>query len=333
MRLSYVTPFSRSDHRRNLLDYAALAEDCGYHAVWVPEAFGSDAFTLLGVLAGGTRRLHLGTGIVNVFSRTPSLLAQSFATLDEQSDGRAIAGLGTSGPVVIEHWHGLPFAKPATRLRETTEIIRLALSGQRVDYDGEVFTLRGFRLLIRPVQAELPVYFATFKPRSVRQTGAIADGWLPTHVSVRQYATLRQPLADGAHQAGRDVDTIDMAAMTLAACSEDGETARELAREHLAYYVGGMGTFYYELMHGYGYGDVADRVQARWKAGDRAGAAGAIPREMLDDLVVAGTPAECRTAIEARRQAGFRHIVAFPPHGIEPDQLRFTLRALALAAG
>lgn len=333
MRLSYVSPFSRSDHRRNLLDYAGLAEDAGYEAVWIPEAFGSDAFTLLGVLAGGTRRLRLGTGIVNVFSRTPALLAQSFATLDEQSDGRAIIGLGTSGPVVVERWHGLPFGRPATRTRETVEIIRLALSGARVDYAGEIFRLRGFRLLIRPVQPRIPIYLATFKPRAVRQTGAIADGWLPTHVSVRHVAGLRQVLADGARAASRDPADIDVAALTLVACSDDGETARALCREHLAYYVGGMGTFYHELLHGYGYGSVADQVQAYWQAGDRAAAADAIPRDILDDLVVAGTRAECHAALEARRRAGFAHIVAFPPHRIEPEQLRHTLRAVAAAAG
>jgi hypothetical protein len=120
-----------------------------------------------------------------------------------------------------------------------------------------------------------------------------------------------------------------MAALTLVACSDDGETARRLCREHLAYYVGGMGAFYHELLHGYGYGAVADTIQRLWKAGDRAGAAHAIPRDVLDDLVVAGTRAECLAALEARRQAGFGHIVAFPPHGIDPDQLRHTLRAIA----
>ena len=115
MRLSYVSPFSTAPHRRHATDYAELAESCGYEAVWMPEAFGSDAFTLLGLLAGKTRRLRLATGIVNVFSRSPALLAQSFATLDEMSDGRAIIGLGTSGPIVIENWHGSRFENPLSR--------------------------------------------------------------------------------------------------------------------------------------------------------------------------------------------------------------------------
>jgi F420-dependent oxidoreductase-like protein len=329
MRLSYVSSFSRPEHRRHAVEYARAAEAAGYEGVWVPEAFSSDAFTLLGLIAGHTSRLKLATGIVNVFSRTPALLAQSFATLDEMSEGRAVIGLGTSGPIVIENWHGMKFEKPLKRTRETVEILRLALPGERVDYDGEIFKLKGFRLLMRPLQRRMPIYLATFKPNAVRQTGAIADGWLPTHVSVRRFAALRADLDEGARAAGRRIEEIDVAALTLVSCTADGETARALCREHLAYYVGGMGTFYHELLHRYGYGEVADRIQASWKAGDRAGAAQAIPREVLDDLVVAGTAEECRAALEARRNAGFRHIVAFPPHNSEPAQVLETLRAVA----
>lgn len=329
MRLSYVSPFSRSEHRRHAPDYARLAEAVGYDSVWIPEAFGSDAITLLGLLAGATSRLRLASGIVNVYSRTPALLAQTFATLDEISNGRAIIGLGTSGPIVVENWHGLKFEKPLARTRETVEILRLALSGERVDYAGQIFRLKGFRLLIRPVQPRIPIYLATFKPNAVRQTGAIADGWLPTHVSVRHFAAMRAALDDGGRSAGRSPGEIDVAPLTLAACSDDGETARELCREHLAYYVGGMGTFYHELMRGYGYGETADRILTLWKQGDRVGAARVIPRDVLDDLVIAGTREECRAAIETRRRAGFRHIVAFPPHGASPEQVKHILRAIA----
>jgi len=332
MRLSYVAPFSQAEHRLNTVDYARLAEALGYDGVWVPEAFGSDAFSLLGLLAGHTRRLKLGTGIVNVFSRSPALLAQSFATLDEISGGRAVIGLGASGPVVVERWHGARFEKPLARMREAVEIIRLALSGERVNHDGALFRLSGFQLQIRPVQPRIPIYLATFRPNAVRLTGAIADGWLPTHVSVCHVEALRGELAAGAAAAGRYPGQIDMAAMTLAACSADGETARALAREHLAYYVGGMGTFYHELLHRYGYGSTADAIKACWAARDRRGAAEAIPREVLDDLAIAGTAAECRAALAARARAAFAHIVAFPPHGSNPEQVRDTLKALAPSA-
>jgi alkanesulfonate monooxygenase SsuD/methylene tetrahydromethanopterin reductase-like flavin-dependent oxidoreductase (luciferase family) len=115
----------------------------------------------------------------------------------------------------------------------------------------------------------------------------------------------------------------------LVACSDDGETARALCREHLAYYIGGMGTFYHELMHGYGYGDVADSIQSAWRNGNRAGAADVIPRDVLDDLVVAGNRAECLAAIEARREAGISHLVVFPPHNVSPELFVTTIEAIA----
>ncbi|MFM9886251.1 MAG: LLM class flavin-dependent oxidoreductase, partial [Burkholderiales bacterium] len=132
MRLGYVTPFSLPEHRRATLDYARLAEEGGYEAVWVPEAWSSDAFTLLGAIASHTSRLKLATGIVNIFSRSPSLLAQTFATLDEMSNGRAIIGLGTSGLQVVERWHGIKFDRPLRRMREVVDIMCMALSGKRV---------------------------------------------------------------------------------------------------------------------------------------------------------------------------------------------------------
>ncbi len=331
MRLSYVAPFSRPEHRAQATAHAERAEALGYEAVWMPEAFGSDAFTLLGLIAGRTRRLRLATGIVNVYSRTPALLAQSFATLDEISGGRAIAGLGTSGPIVIRDWHAMAYDKPLTRTRETVEILRLALAGERVDYEGDCFTMQGFRLLIRPVQRTLPIYLATLKPRAVRQTGAIADGWLPTHVSLRNLEAVRAPLVAGAEAAGRPAGDVDMAVMTLAVADADGEAARALCREHLAYYIGGMGSFYSELMTGYGYGVEADAIVAAWRADRRGEAAALVTDEMLADLVIAGNPAECRAAIEERQAAGISHIVAFPPHGADGAQVAVTLDALAPA--
>lgn len=328
MRLSYATPFSVPEHRRAAPDYAKLAEAAGYESVWVPEAFSSDAFTLLGAIASHTSRLRLATGIVNIFSRTPALIAQTFATLDEISNGRAIIGLGTSGPLVVQNYHGMSFTKPLTRTREVVEILRLALSGERINYEGEFFKLNGFKLLIAPVQKRIPIYLATFKENAVKQTGAIADGWLPTHVSIKHFAAMRANLAAGAQSAGRTEDAIDIAALTLTVCAANGDDARALCAQHLAYYVGGMGAFYHELMHSYGWGEEADRLQALWKQGDRAGAAKVVTREMLDATVIAGTRDECIAAIEARRAAGFKHIVCFPPHGISKEMLADTLRTL-----
>lgn len=332
MRLGYVMTYAEREHRRALAANARLAEECGWDGVWVPEAWGSDAVSLLGAVASRTSRIRLATGIVNVFSRTPGTLAQTFATLDELSGGRVVIGLGTSGSQVIERWHGMPFERPVRRLRETVEILRLALSGQRVDYDGEIFRLRGFTLPVRPIQSRIPIYLATFKPRGLRLTGEIADGWLPTHVPLAHLPELQSHVRAGAAAAGRDAASIDVAPLTLAAVTEPGDEARGLCARHLAYYIGGMGAFYHELMTRFGFGEEADRIVACWKQGDRDGASRQVSRAMLDALVIAGTPEQCLDRIERYRAAGIDHLPLMPPHGTPVEMVRATIRALSPAA-
>ncbi len=329
MKFGYVTPFSRPEHRIASVEYAHTAEAHGYDGVWVPEAFGSDAFTLLGRIAGHTQRLHLSTGIVNIFSRTPALLAQSFATLDEISGGRARIGLGASGPLVIENWHGLAFDRPLRRMREVVAILRMALAGERVNFEGEFFRLKGFSLLIKPFQPRIPIYLATLKPQAVKVTGEIADGWLPIYLSVDALAQRLAPLDEGARVNGRRASVIDIPMSVLTAVDNDSAVARGLCADHLAYYIGGMGTFYHELMHDIGFGEAADRILACWKSGDRAAARDQVSAAMIRELTICGTPAECVAAIERRRTAGITHILLAPPHGSSVAQVQTTLRALS----
>jgi F420-dependent oxidoreductase-like protein len=329
MRVGFVLSHNEREHRRALLDLAATAEARGLDSLWIPESWGAESVSLLGALAVSTRRLRLGTGIVNVFSRTPGLLAQTFATLDELSGGRLLIGLGTSGPRVVEGWHGLPFQRPVRRLREVVDVVRLAIAGERVDYSGEVVRLAGFRLMLEPVRARIPIYLATLKAQGLRLTGEIADGWLPTHLSLAHLPWFRGELAAGAARAGRDLATLDVAPITLGAVTADGDAARALAAGHLAYYVGGMGAFYHELMHRYGFGEEADRVRERWRQNDRAGAARQVSRAMLDALTVCGTETEARDAADARRAAGIGALLLMPPHGTPVEVARRTLEALA----
>jgi F420-dependent oxidoreductase-like protein len=329
IRLGFTLPYGESAHRRALTDYGRLAEEGGYESFWVPEAWGSDAVSLLGALAATTTRIQLATGIINIFSRGPSLIAQTFATLDELSGGRMIIGLGTSGPQVIERWHGTRFDRPIQRMREVVEIVRLALAGERVNYDGKVFTLSGFKLGMDPPRPRIPIYLATFKSQGLRLTGEIADGWLPTNLSMARLPTMLKTLEEGARAAGRDPKAIDVAAMVLTAASDNGEEARMLARRHLAYYVGGMGTFYYELTRSCGFSEEADRIRERWATGDRDGAARQVSDAMVDSLSITGTTSECQKGIEARLAAGIAMPVLFPPHGASIEMVKGTLKALA----
>ena len=169
---------------------AKAAEDAGVDSLWVAEAWGRDAFSLLTQVAERTSRIQLGTGIVNIYSRTPAALAQHFATLDELSGGRVIIGLGNSGPNVIEHFHGIPFQPALRRMRETVELLRLFFKHEPVKYAGEIFKLeRGFTLRFDPVRKEVPIYLATLNPKSVKMTAELADGWMPVMIPIDQLAT------------------------------------------------------------------------------------------------------------------------------------------------
>src|SRR6266481_9522585 len=171
---------------KGMIERARVADEAGAHSIWVAEAWGRDAFTSLTLLAEHTRRIGLATGIVNTYSRTPGALAQHFATLDELSGGRMIIGLGTSGPQVIEHFHGVTFNPPLTRMREYVDIINLLMAGQPLNYDGKLFKLsRGFTLRFEPVRKHIPIYIASLNRKSVEYTAQAADGWMPVMIPLR----------------------------------------------------------------------------------------------------------------------------------------------------
>src|SRR5437773_282269 len=168
--------------REELVKRVQVADDLGVESAWVAEAWGRDAFSMLTQLALATKKIQLGTAIVNVFSRTPAVLAMTFGTLDELSSGRAIIGLGSSGVNVIEHWHGVKFEKPATRLREYIEIINTIMRREKLNYDGKVFQLaRGFTMQFPSFREHIPTYIASITPKSMVQTGEVADGWIPIY--------------------------------------------------------------------------------------------------------------------------------------------------------
>ena len=166
-----------------LIDRARIADQAGIHSIWVAEAWGRDAFTLLTLLAEHTVNAQLATSIVNTYSRTPAALAQHFGTLDELSGGRMIAGIGTSGPNVIEHFHGVKFNPPLTRMREYVDIFNMLMAGAPLNYNGKIFKLgRGFTLRFDPVRKHIPIFIASLNRKSVEYTAQAADGWMPVMI-------------------------------------------------------------------------------------------------------------------------------------------------------
>ena len=302
-----------------------IAEDLGVDSVWVPEAWGRDAFPLLTELALKTKRIKLATGIVNVFSRSPALMAMTAATIDEISDGRLILGLGTSGANVIEHWHGIPFDRPLTRLREYVEIIRTILRGDRVFHAGTIYHLeRGFQLQFRPVRATIPIVIAAISPQSIRQCGEIADGIMPTFWPRERYPQLREYLDEGAQRVGRSGQDVQLAPMIHYVIDDNVETAKAAVRQPVAYYIGRMGVYYYQMLNRTGYRDDVAAVRAAWDRRDRAAAEAAVSDRLIEATTLFGPLDQCAEQLAQFRAAGAELPVIDLPPG-NRDQVERTL--------
>jgi F420-dependent oxidoreductase-like protein len=309
--------------------FARTADECGYEAIFVPEAWGRDAFVTLGALARITERIGLGTGIVNVYSRSPALLAMAAVTLDEISGGRAILGIGTSGQRVVEGWHGVPMARPLRRLRETTEAVRAIVSGSRRGYSGETLRVApGFAVTLPRPRDRIPIYHASLTPRGIQQCAEVADGWLPYFASPD---TLRADLAvieEALRVAGRPRASFTVAPYLPVIVSNDEAAARSMLKRHLAFYIGGMGRFYRETVARHGFGDVAEDVQRLWETRQRDAAADAVTDEMLDAFAVVGDAARCRARLDDYRAAGADLPIIALPGDVALADMERTVRAL-----
>ena len=325
-------------------EWAVLADRLGLSTVWVSEAWGLDAVSVLGSLAAQTEQIGLGSGLMQIPARQPAATAMAATSLDVISNGRFKLGLGLSGPQVSEGWYGVPFEKPVTRTREYVEIVRKALSGNKLEYDGEFWTLpapedlglglgKPLRLLGRPVQERIPIYLGAIGPRAVEQVGEIADGWLPFMYSPANPGILRDPLERGAEKAGRDVAEIDISAVIPVAVADTVEEAREAVKPWIAFYLGAMGAkgknFYVELADKYGYGDSARACQDAFLSGDRIGAGSHLSDELIDNGAIATTPDELKDRIAEYAGIGVHEIGAIPCGDREMKER--TIRALAEA--
>jgi F420-dependent oxidoreductase-like protein len=322
---------------------AVLADELGLDSVWISEAWGQDAVSVLGLLTGRTERIALGSGLMQIPARQPTAAAMAAASLDVLSGGRFRLGLGVSGPQVSEGWYGVPFERPLRRTREYVEIVRMALARKTVRYDGREWTLplaegvgtglgRPLKLLARPVQERVPIYLGAVGPRAVEQTGAIADGWLPFMLDPADPSVLLEPLDRGLAAAGRTRADLDIAPCVAMALAEDLDTARDAVRPWLAFYLGAMGApqknFYVELAARAGHGEVARECQRRFLAGDRDAAAAALSDELIDAMAIATTPAGLDAKLAAFEAAGADTLVVVPC-GDRPA----LVRTLAAAVG
>jgi alkanesulfonate monooxygenase SsuD/methylene tetrahydromethanopterin reductase-like flavin-dependent oxidoreductase (luciferase family) len=326
-----LVAFWKDYDRALYLKAAQLADDLGYDSFWLPEAWGYEIFTLLTEVALHTKRIKLGTGIVNVFSRSPGLLAMSAATLDEISNGRLILGIGASGKRVIEGFHGRAFDRPLTQIRDVIRVVRTLLGGERLSGSGaELHQYRPFMLAMKPVRRRIPIYVAALKQKSITSIGELADGWIPTFWPYAEMQRGLSWIAEGARQAGRDPSEITCAPFSIALPL--GSAASRQAQELIAFYVAGMGDYYNELLTDFGYGDECKRISDLYHArSTRAQAVNAVSDRMIEALTISGDPRHCVDELRRRREYGIELPILSLPVNVTWPLMEQFIRAMAPA--
>jgi F420-dependent oxidoreductase-like protein len=332
LNLGYAPP---GTNPADLAPLAQEAERLGFDSVWAAEAWGTDAVSVLGFLAARTERIKLGSAIMQIPGRTPANTAMTSATLDLLSGGRFLLGLGTSGPQVVEGWHGQPWGKPLGKTREYIEIVRAALRRDSLEHDGEHYSIpwtgegatglgKPLKLMMRPLRAEIPIYLAALGPKNVALAAEIADGWLPLFVVPEHFDA-----AFGASIAGAKPG-FEIAATVNVLVGDDVQALRDSLKPYLALYVGGMGAkgknFYNALVCRYGWEDEAERIQELYLGGKQREAIAAVPDELVDAVALIGPKERIAERLAAWRETPVTTLIVGSP---QPEALQ-TLAELVL---
>ncbi|NUR78203.1 MAG: LLM class F420-dependent oxidoreductase [Thermoleophilia bacterium] len=310
MRLGFYMGYAQpGTNPLELLELAREAESLGYESAWAAEAWGVDAITPLAWLGAQTTTLKLGTAIMQLPGRSPANAAMTAATLDMLSGGRFLMGLGTSGPQVVEGWHGQEWGRPLGKTREYVEIVRTILRRERLEHHGEHYDIpvRGgtglgkpLKLMARPLRPEIPIYLAAIGPRAVEQAFEIADGWLPIFWSPEQ--------ARSVFPVERAREGFDVAATAPAIVTDDVDSARAMLKEYYSFYIGGMGArgknFYNDLFTRYGYEAEAREIQDLFLDGHQREAATKVPDAFVDEVALVGPVERIRDRLAAWRESG-----------------------------
>lgn len=344
MRTATTVEASGGQHWSEQTDFVVEAEKLGLDVCWVAEAWGSDGPSALGYYAALTDRMLLGSGIMQVGTRTPTAVAQTAITLSNLSGGRFLLGLGASGPQVIEGLHGVPFARPLRRVRETVDIVRQVFAGGKLSYSGAEFSIPlpggegvPMRLSMR-AEHEIPVYLASLSPAMLELTGEVADGWLGTSFVPEGAADAYfAHLDNGLARTGRTRSELDVCqGAEVAFAPDEGALGAMIAerRKELAFSLGGMGTastnFYNNAYSRQGWAEVAAEVRERWQAGDRDGAARLVTDDMVLGTTLIGTEPMVRERLRVWRDAGVDTVRLYPAGRTVQERLNTLARAIEL---
>ena len=328
MKLSM--PLVYAGNPRETADQVAGLEKAGLDLIWVAEPYGFDAPTLMGYLAAKTETVQIGAGILNVYSRTPGALLQTAAGLDNVSGGRAVLGLGASGPQVIEGFHGLPYDRPLTRTREVIDVLRMGLRHEKLDYQGKTFSVplpegqglglgKPLKLLNKPERPSVPLWVAALGDKNVAMTAEVADGWLPfLYYPEKAQQVWGDPLARGAAKRSADLAPLEICAGGMVAIGEGPETKAllDFMRPMYALYVGGMGArdknFYNQLACEYGFEKEAKEIQDLYLSGKKKEAEALVPLEWLEAGNLVGPESYVKERIAAFRESGVTNLSVTP---------------------
>jgi F420-dependent oxidoreductase-like protein len=316
-------------------------EKAGLDIAWVAEAYGFDGPSFMGYLAATTDTITIGSGILPIYTRTPTLLAMTAAGIDALTDGRFILGLGASGPQVIEGFHGVPYDAPLGRTREIVEICRQVWTRERVVHDGRHYHLplpadqgtglgKPLKIIAKPVRERIPIWIASLGPKNVEMTAEIADGWLPIfYLPERARDVWGADLDAGTAKRSAELGTLEIAAGGLVAIGDDAGEVAELMRPMAALYIGGMGAkgknFYNDLMHRYGYEEEAEKIQDLYLDGHKDEAAALVPADFLRLINLCGPESFVKERLAAFAEAGVT-VLNIVPVGGDPIRTIETLK-------
>jgi F420-dependent oxidoreductase-like protein len=325
MKLSM--PLMYAGNPREAADSVVTLEKAGLDTVWVAEVYGFDSPTLMGYLAAKTETVEIGSAILNIYSRTPALLAQTAAGLDNVSGGRAILGLGASGPQVIEGWHGVPYSKPLARTREVVDIVRRALRRETLTNDGIIKLPlpadqgtglgKPLKMLTKPERPSVPIYVAALGQKNVAATAEYADGWLPfLYAPERALEVWGEALAAGNAERQEGLAPLEIAAGGMVAVGDDVKSLLDLARPMFALYIGGMGAkgknFYNDLVSQYGFEAEAAKIQDLYLGGNKRDAEAVVPLELLEMCNLVGPESYVKERIAAFKESGVTSLQITP---------------------
>jgi alkanesulfonate monooxygenase SsuD/methylene tetrahydromethanopterin reductase-like flavin-dependent oxidoreductase (luciferase family) len=290
----------------DLLKCAEKTVKANPDTVWIPETWGMENFAMLSAVSAKTKS-KIGSSIINIYSRSPSLIAMGAATIDTISNQRLVLGLGTSSVPIIQGLHGYRFERPLQRMKETVEIVRLALSGKKIDYSGEIFSLRGFTLLIKPPRQKIPIYIAAINQKMTELTWRIGDGVI---FYLRPISEMKQTISKMQQKR-----KIDVACQLITSVSEDGEQAKERVRKTLAFYIS-VGEIYRKFLAANGFQRETDNIYEEYQKTGLKSNHEIIPDSMLNALTISGSPQECKKQLKRIYDAGITHpIIQFNPSG------------------